>query len=229
MTFIGDLVAEPSYGPAVSSNDKFVYTSVDGQTPEALDSFVIAKDGVLELNSSFTETDPAPQSGGVYYIESALSDAANHLAVMLFAMGPGSLEELQLASYTIDDKTGGIASTNTWQDMPTPQVMSPNAWGMSPSGKVLAMAGEWGLQFFHFNGAKPITAFGGEILPNVGLQQIGWDNSGHMYAFGWYPTKQEYQIFVYDVTPTSITEAPGSPYVVGPYGIDGATLIVVPK
>jgi hypothetical protein len=36
--------------------------------------------------------------------------------------------------------------------------------------------------------------------------EFGWDKANHLYALG------IGKLFVYTVTPTSITEAPGSPY-----------------
>ncbi len=94
---------------------------------------------------------------------------------------------------------------------------------MSPSGQLLAIAGAPGLQVFHFDGASPITAFGAPLLTSVNIDQLGWDNSNHLYALSY----ASGELYVYTVTPTSISQAAGSPYkVTGAYGIKG--LIVVP-
>ncbi len=87
---------------------------------------------------------------------------------------------------------------------------------MSPSGLLLAVAGganlsyapsDNGLEIFHFNGAKPITKYK-VVLTGVPLDEVKWDNSNHLYAMS-YNTNR---LYVYTVTPTSITAAPGSPY-----------------
>jgi hypothetical protein len=108
--------------------------------------------------------------------------------------------------------------------MPTPLV-APMWIQMSPSGKLLAVAGDGpydsdfgtqlpGLQIFHFNGSSPITAYSGILnSANFGTGSLRWDTDNHLYALGTYYNSPTYsQLFVYTVTPTSITQAPGSPY-----------------
>ena len=79
---------------------------------------------------------------------------------------------------------------------------------MSPSGKLLAVGGS-GLEIFHFNGGSPLTKYK-TLLTTDGIGQILWDNDNHMYALG--SDAKGGKLWVYTVTPTSVTEAPGSPY-----------------
>jgi hypothetical protein len=111
--------------------------------------------------------------------------------------------------------------------MPTPDLIVERL-GMSPSGKLLATSGgnygADGMQIFHFNGAAPITSYSPVLLPAVQIDQLAWDNNNHLYALSYEAQK----LYVYTVTPTSISEAEGSPYSVeNDYGLNG--LIVVPK
>jgi hypothetical protein len=62
-----------------------------------------------------------------------------------------------------------------------------------------------GLQVFHFNGADPVTPYT-KALTKSQIYQIRWDNNDHLYALG------GPGLYVYTITPTSIAEAPGSPY-----------------
>jgi hypothetical protein len=95
---------------------------------------------------------------------------------------------------------------------------------MSPSGKLIALAGYPGLEFFHFNGAAPVTPYSKLLLPAVDIDQLAWDNDNHLYALSY----SSGELYVYTVTPTSIKEVSGSPYKVeNAYGSSG--LIVVPK
>jgi hypothetical protein len=92
---------------------------------------------------------------------------------------------------------------------------------MSPSGKLLAVAadlsccsqifilGTNGLQVFHFNGADPITPYS-KTLTTAPIDQIHWDNNNHLYAL----SDSTNKLYVYTVTPTTITERPGSPYTI---------------
>jgi hypothetical protein len=139
---------------------------------------------------------------------------------------------VQLASYSVDG-SGNISSTNTWQNMPTPDV-GPTLLRISPGGGLLAVAGgtcSWcvlsadtagnGLQVFHFNGANPITHYTG-VLTTDPIEQMEWDNDSHLFAL----SDEAGKLRVYRVTTSGYSEAPGSPVTVkgkvnatGPYGL----------
>ncbi|MGA2534981.1 MAG: hypothetical protein ABSF53_03125 [Terracidiphilus sp.] len=220
--------------PTISSNDGFGYPIV-GEDCNCSYFVPLARtpSGELQANPSFTEVDPVgkPNTAWGYFPDSAKADPDGHLAVLMEVVeqyGDGNFVESQLASYTINEATGGISSTNTWKDMPSPQVYG-SVMEMSPSGKLLALAGGQysdvdGLQIFHFNGAAPITKYSALLLPAVEVDKLAWDNNNHLYALSY----ESNQLYVYTVTPTSISAAAGSPYSVqNSYGSNG--LIVVPK
>lgn len=228
--------ATPSSAPTVSSNDKFAYGVFDefaGYSTTAFSTLESASNGDLGVIDNFKESDPSTNPNlangpWTYFPETVQADPASHLAVLLyptnFPQGQQEDGPYQLASYTINSSTGSIASTNTWQNMPTPAVQTISAMNMSPSGKLLAVAGDPGLEIFHFNGASPITAYSSTLLPSVDIDQLGWDNSNHLFALSYASGK----LYVYTVTPTSISEVAGSPFsAANGYGLKG--LIVVPK
>ena len=134
---------------------------------------------------------------------------------------------MQLASYTINSK-GAIATTNTWANMPTLPWNQDNFIGMnmSPAGNLLAVSGLTGLKIYHFNGAAPITSYSSVLLPGVEVDELAWDKSNHLYALSY-----SKGLYVFTVTPTSISEVAGSPYkIANPTGVNGVKdLIVVPK
>lgn len=227
--------ATGTMGPTVSSNDKFAYGIFDefgGYSTTSFSTLSRTAGGDLQVTENFTEKDPAtdPNAPGgpwAYFPALVQADPASHLAVALLNTSFSSCCDvygsMQLASYTINDTTGGISSTNTWENMPKSAIANVGSMNMSPSGKLLAVAGT-GLQIFHFNGAAPITPYSALLLPTVNIDQLAWDNSNHLYALS-YSTGE---LYVYTVTPTSISEASGAPYKVeGAYGLKG--LVVVPK
>jgi hypothetical protein len=186
------------------------------------------------LNPAFSVTyppfNPSVESGN-YAPQFVAADPAGHLAVVLNE--PFSTSSAQfLASFSINPSTGAITSTNTYADMPTtnPTVSSTsnvNYYGdlrMSPSGKLLAVAGGSGLQFFHFNGAAPITPASGLVLPAISFGWLSWDDSNHLYALSY----NQQQLYVLTVTSSGVVQAPGSPYSVKLSPVQ-ANLIVVPK
>jgi hypothetical protein len=91
---------------------------------------------------------------------------------------------------------------------------------MSPSGKLLAVGGTAGLQVFHFNGASPITHDTG-LLTTKPIDQFFWDNANHLYAI----SRSAGKLYVFTVTPSSATQAPGSPYTIA----HPQNIIVQPK
>jgi hypothetical protein len=229
--------ATPTLGPTVSSNDKFAYGIFDQFTGFSYSSFSTLErtsSGDLEEIPNFKEKDPAadqnvPNGPWTYSPVAVQADPSGHLAVLLinqsFAGCCGYYGSEQLASYSIDSSTGSVSSTNKYEDMPTPfpsDSDSVSEMDMSPSGKLLAVAGSPGLQIFHFDGAAPITEYSAVLLPKVAIFQLAWDNNNHLYALS------SDELYVYTATPTSIEEVSGSPYKVeNAYGLDG--LIVVPK
>ena len=133
-----------------------------------------------------------------------------------------------LAAFTAR-ANGNLTTTNTHLDMPKVSVSNVQWLRMSPSGKFLAVGGEGGLELFHFNGTNPMTKYktlltAGQAFPT----QMYWDNNNHLYVIGENQFAQD-AIWVYTVTATSVTEAPGSPLVLGlPNDVSDA-MIVLPK
>jgi hypothetical protein len=95
-----------------------------------------------------------------------------------------------------------------------------NAMNTSPAGNLLAVAGTKGLQVFHFNGANPITHFTGP-LTTTEIDEIFWDNDNHLYGI----SSNANKLWVFTVTTSGYSEAPGSPYSVhSPQGLRVMTL-----
>jgi hypothetical protein len=233
LQYLGDMDGNTtSTVPTTSSNDKFAYgviPTLEVRAPDnPLSVFSKSSNGVFEINSSFSETDPQtnPDRQWTWSAVFAQADPNGHLAVLLFANDEyGDSSSNQLASYTINPSTGAISSTNTYSNMPYPEENSLTiTMNMSPSGELLAVAGYPGLDIFHFNGAAPITHYSGTLLPSIDIDQVKWDQNNHLYALSY----DSSELYVYTVTPTSIKAAPGSPYHLknAPYGVIG--LVVTP-
>ena len=228
---------------SITGNDAYSY--VVSEAGDFWNSSVLAfareSNGAL-VSRSFNEIDPTPEPGqGLTYFPpiAVAADPSGHLAALIYGAVNGN-GGYQLASYTVDEK-GNIASTNTWENMPTVSTGSsllPEDTGsvlsMSPSGELLAVKIQpgcqscdtpWGFQLFHFNGAAPAKPYSKVLLPNVIIWQMAWDSSDHLYALGWGSAEgQPLELYVYTVTPTSISEAPGSPYKIA--GLETGLVVV---
>ncbi len=91
-----------------------------------------------------------------------------HSPYFLTVVGPP-----QLAVYTQDD-SGNLTTASTSANMPKTQVTAVTDIWMSPSGKLLAVAGTTGLQVSHFNGSNPIKSYTGLLTKNE-IDQAFWE------------------------------------------------------
>jgi hypothetical protein len=155
-----------------------------------------------------TAATPAPKAGDFWCPSQTAADPTNHVAITMQAVNQNFSPDgpPQLATYTADN-SGNLSTTSTPANMPQTAVGTVTDLKMAPSGKLLAVGGTAGLQVFHFNGNSPITHDTG-LLTNNQVDQFFWDNSNHLYAI----SQSAGKLFVFTVTPTSATQAPGSPY-----------------
>lgn len=163
---------------------------------------------------------PAAPSGEQYCPYLAAADPTNHVAISMTPMSfYAVVGQPQLAVYT-QTTTGNLTTTSTAANMPKTSITQVNDIWMAPSGKLLAAAGTTGLQVFHFNGANPITHYT-PLLTSSPIDQVFWDNANHLYAI----SRAKGKLYVFTVTPTTYSQAPGSPYSI----VSPKNIIVLPK
>jgi hypothetical protein len=228
--------------PTFSGNDKFAYTfaqNPESQEPCPTETFFgmgRESSGALE-NISFSETDPAAPAGYQVVQDGIVTDdPTNHLASLVtFQEGPSCGESgtpsTGIASYTVESN-GDLVSTNTRENVATlDDLGNGQTMKLNAAGNILAVTVVPGIQFFHFNGADPITPFTGTGVPADPddydyISTLTWDADNHLYAFD----QRSGKLHVYTATTTDVVEAPGSPYAPpntcsGPNGCE-QTLIV---
>ena len=235
------LVNPPLFPLTFTANNQFAFaanpvTNTDG-TIDALTYQVFSRQSNGALKNWNIINDPELQDaadGANYFPWLANAGPGNSLAAALgdwlFYESPiVSNGPVVLVSYTVDGN-GNISTTNLGSQTPTPAV-GPTMIKISPSGQLLAVAGNSqlapapvlllanGLQIFHFNGPDPITPYS-NVLTSDPIDQMQWDNNDHLFALSF----STHKLYVYTVTPTSITAAPGSPYTIA----SANALVVVP-
>jgi hypothetical protein len=205
-------------------NNKFAYsavcdvfTSPPGPNAEIY-GFERDQNGLL-THINISAPIPEAASGYKYCPSLAAADPSNHVAISLQPTQNESLYTPQLATYSAD-KYGNLTTSSTRENMPKSSVLSIFDLEMSPSGKLLAVGGAEGLQIFHFNGSAPISHYT-SLITKSDIEQMFWDNKDHLYAISTFTNK----LYVFTVTPTSVTEAPGSPYTIS----SPMSVIVQPK
>ncbi len=171
-----------------------------------------SSDGTLTVLNINPAVPAAPKTEGAYCPYLTAADPSGNLAV---SMEPNNditpSGPVQIAVYSADS-AGNLTTTSTAQNMPKTQAgptYGINDIWMSPSGKLLAVGGTSGLQVFHFNGAHPVTTYTG-LLTREEIDQMFWDNDNHLYAL----SRTAGKLYVFTVTPTSHSQAPGSPYTI---------------
>lgn len=165
-------------------------------------------DGSLtDLDQSFPM--PKAQKNNFFCPFLTTTDQSNHVVISMQEVGPylQTHGEPQLATYTIGADGTLTTKSNFW-NMATTVVDNVTDLKMSPSGELVAVSGTAGLEVFHFNGAKPLTSYTGLLATDV-IVQVAWDNDNHLYAIG-----QDRKLYVFTITPTSVTQAPGSPHTI---------------
>ena len=231
LTYLSIYHQGPGFGCPVSftRNNEFAYSSNCYHFSPSIFGAKRNSDGILTPLTINPALPPPPPGTGFCPYLGAAADPFNHVAVAMTPVQGGFGNNdgpTQLAVYTADS-SGNLATNSTYRNMPKTAVVptSGGTYGVndnrtSPSGKLLAVAGPLGLQVFHFNGANPITYYTG-LLTKDNINQVFWDNSNHLYAI----SNLSGKLFVFTITPTSITQAPGSPH-----NIPGAgSLVVLPK
>ena len=200
------------------ANDLYGYGSNCYHFLPTIFGFTRNSDGTLALDGSLGLNPPIPAapSGSSYCPYLAAADAANDVVIPLTPLNANSFQvtgQTQLSVYTADSQ-GNLTTTSTASNMPATAVSSTAPLGVtdisvSPSGAFVAVSGPLGLQVFQLNGANPLTQVTG-LLVNNEIDQVGWDNSNHLYAIG----ASSGQLFVFTITATTVTQAPGSPYTI---------------
>jgi len=176
---------------------------------DSLDEFRRQSNGMLVLTQSHFQQPIPPPNVSLYYADIAAADpAGNYVAMVEQPVNPpydcDAGYPVQIAAYTVESN-GDLNTNSTYQNMPSTPIIDPQDMKISPSGKLLAVGGEEGLQIFRFNGSQPVTHYTG-LLTTDPVTQLFWDNSDHLYALS------RGGLYVLTVTPDSITNAPGSPH-----------------
>lgn len=204
-------------GPlAILGNDKFAYSAncffEDGEADGGLRAYQLGANGVLNnIDVDIDMPNPPNDSSDFYCPYSNIAtDPTNHVLVELHDLDfeGDSIGKTRIGIFTATS-TGALTTNSTYSNMATPD--TDDGWiRMAPSGKLLAVGS---LEIFHFNGSK-LTKFAdlGHYLGSEFITEFYWDNANHLYAIGQTSHADQGKLFVFTITPTSVTEAPGSPY-----------------
>ena len=194
-----------------TGNNVYAYTAVNSDCMYyGIYGFQRRSNGLLASGGSLANY-PTPSKDFRRFVpELVAADPTNNLAMLMQPANPPGCLALppQLATYTVNS-SGVLSTKSTYSNMPATLISDPYDMKMSPSGKLLAIAGQQGLQIFHFNGANPITHYK-DLLTTDPVNQIFWDNSSHLYAI----SQSTGKLRVYTITPTSVQLASGSPHAI---------------
>lgn len=192
--------------------------------------FQRASDGTLSTQAiNFA---PLPDMGpaSAFCPYGATPDHTGHFVVAGFGcndpMPCGSYGPYQLAVYTID-ASGQMTTSSTKQNMPVLDALSPGAgaysYRFSPDDRYFAVSGFTGLEVFSWDSASATLTHIATVNNTEGsctgtwaagncsgnkFGNVAWDRNDRLYTF------LGNQLFVYNVTDSGITQAPGSPHAI---------------
>jgi len=204
--------ASPVFNTPLSfiGNNEYGYGSTCYHYSAGIYEFSRTNDGALVLSGKSAKM-PTAESGDFYCTYLTAADQTNHVAISVQQLNGATWATVgspQLAIYTANS-LGHLTTASTFANMPHTAVQFVTDLKMSPFGKLLAVAGSAGLQAFHFNGSLPITHYTARLTTDE-VDQMFWDNDNHLYAISRYTNK----LFVFTVTPSTVKQAPGSPYTI---------------
>lgn len=224
LTYLGATSqASPSFNSPLSfiGNNEYAYSSSCYHFDPEI--FAFQREANQTLNGlNITPAIPNAPQGSFYCPYLASADPNNNVAIAMQPLDDNSWQPTgpyQLAVYTAD-ASGSLTTNSTNSNMPATAVQNITDYWMSPAGNLLAVAGSGGAQIFHFQGSNPITHYTG-LLTRTEIDQLFWDNVNHLYAIG----RKANSLFVGTITPTSVKQAPGSPYMI----TNPVNVIVLPK
>jgi hypothetical protein len=154
---------------------------------------------------------PPLQFPNLYCPGASATDATNHVVISMQAIDFNNpyitLGPPRLAVYTAD-VSGNLTTPSTAANMTSTDTGDVVDLRFSPGGTRLAVAGaQSGVELFHFFGTSHPMQYITRLLPGEPIVQVLWDNASHLYILTGYG-----QLFVYQVNAHSVTNAPGSPY-----------------
>jgi hypothetical protein len=216
LTYLGSTGINEGYSGYLSfiGNNKDAYGFGCFQDSWLDDGYSRNSDGTLTPFEPTMTTPTYPN--GQYCADISAADPASDLAVALYpSTGEGApAPPAALAVYTVNSSGTSLTTNSTYESMPTSEVGQIYAMTANPTGNLLAVGGESGLQIFFFNGSKQITPYTG-FLAEHPIWQLGWDNNNHLYGISY-----SGRLYSFTVKTTGYVQDPGSPYTVStPRGI----------
>lgn len=195
------------------SNNKYAYgtrcVNYQGNPLDTFTGYTRLPGGLLESGGRSIILPATTDPSHFYCAAFTAADPFGHVAMTLTDTnfnGPYDSPPTQIATFTAD-ALGNLTTTSTATNMPSVDVGYVYGLAMSRDGKLLAVGGYAGLQVFHFKGNMPAAHYTG-LLTSDSIDQMFWDHNNHLFAV----SKSAGNLYVFIVTDTGVTAAPGSPY-----------------
>ncbi|HEV2132730.1 MAG TPA: Ig-like domain-containing protein [Terracidiphilus sp.] len=199
------------YPLTMLADNNYAYAGGNGAEDDEICGFVKAQSGnLVDLNCNTAWPGTAGQpSGSNGDVRSITADPTNHMAAIMAYTDAytGAIIATKISTIAVDTTNGSQSTSSTYSNMPTTEVTGVQSFEMAPSGKLLAVGGQNGIQIFNFNPNGQATANTG-LITSAPITDLYWDNSNHLYAI----SNADNALHVFTVTAKGATEAPGSPY-----------------
>lgn len=199
-----------------SPDNRFAYSSLCTARVDGVFGYARASDGTLTRLSSASPVPGPTGIQGVGFCPGPLAvSARGYMAIVWLpdAMG-SSVQSSQPYLVTYKINSDGTLSEVSNSQVPTASTSSIGgsnsfhtiALNFDPSGGVLAVAGDGGVQTYSLNGNGALTPASGPLNGGVSFLSVAWDNANHVFA------TTSAQLYVYSSTSGVLAPVSGSPY-----------------
>lgn len=169
-------------------------------------------DGALSnpTNPPFQPPQPVGTASGVTYCPwgAAALGTSNVIIAEQPTMTISPAGPYQMVNFTIGSD-GSLSTTDTASTAPTVTVGVVRSYYFDPTQTWLAVGGDNGIQIFHWANGK-LSSSGTFSIPN-GVNQLRWDNAGHLFVISSTSSTPSTSVYVFNVVNGVPTPAPGSP------------------
>lgn len=182
--------------PSILGNEQYAYADNFVRYNNQVIGFQRQSSGTLQYTNPLNPTFSGSENYTAYRPNA--SPTENYVILQEYLNDSGFP---QLGSFSVG-ANGALTSTNTAANMPQTG-LNVTASAFSPDGTLFAVAGDnggagsssgSGVEIYTVNGASPLTRLSYTFYDPI--DQLAWDNSGHLYATSTYENK----LWVFTVT-----------------------------
>ena len=191
-----------------SPNNQFAYSDLCTARVDGVFGYVRASDGTLTSMNPGNLQGPTGSPGVGFCLGPLAASVKGYMAIVWIPTALGSSvpsNQPYVVTYTINSD-GRLTAVSNSQVAPASTSGNKIVVNFDPTGSVLALAGDAGVQTYSLNGNGALTPIGAPQNAGSSFQNVAWDTANHLLA------TTSNQLYVFNSSSGVLTPASGSPY-----------------